>query len=131
MVRRELSPRDRNRICELASIRWTPTQIHKLHPKWGFSAMKATIRRESSRSKNYTKPRSGRPRGLSEMQRDHAYNITNHINPHIAMRDLLREVNNAVKKRTLQGLLREINKKKWLQRKRPQITADHAAARYA
>jgi len=32
------------------------------------------------------------------------------------MRDLLREVDDVVKKRSLQGLLREIGKKKWLQK---------------
>jgi hypothetical protein len=45
------------------------------------------------------------------------------------MRDLLREVNNAVKKRTIQTLLREINLKKWLQKKRTRLTPERAQAR--
>jgi transposase len=45
------------------------------------------------------------------------------------MRDLLREVNDACKKRCLQSLLRDMNKKKWIQKKRPFITPAHAEAR--
>jgi hypothetical protein len=45
------------------------------------------------------------------------------------MRDLLREVDDKVKKRSLQGLLRQMNLRKWIQKKRPFLTADHAAAR--
>lgn len=47
------------------------------------------------------------------------------------MRDLLREVDDAIKKRSLQGLLREMGKKKWMQKKRPVITVHHANARLA
>jgi hypothetical protein len=47
------------------------------------------------------------------------------------MRDLLLEVDDAVKKRSLQGLLQEMNKKKWLQMKRPAITQNHADSRLA
>jgi hypothetical protein len=45
------------------------------------------------------------------------------------MPDLLAEVNYAVKKRSVQYLLRELGKRKWLQRRRPEITPEHAAAR--
>ena len=45
------------------------------------------------------------------------------------MRDLLYEVSDACKKRTMQRLLRELNKRKWLQRQRPFITAEHARQR--
>lgn len=47
------------------------------------------------------------------------------------MRDLLREVDDVVKKRSLQGLLRDMNKEKWLQIRRPAITKDHADSRLA
>ena len=57
------------------------------------------IRRQTSDFKS--RPRSGRPRVLSEQKRDHVYDIVTHVNPHIKMRDLLREVDNKVKKRSL------------------------------
>ena len=101
MVRRELSPEQRGRICELSSIGWTPTRILRQHPEWNLSTIKATIRRESSRVQNASKPRSGRPRALTEEQRDHVYDIVNHTNPHIKIRDLLREVDDAVKRRLI------------------------------
>ncbi|CZT13847.1 uncharacterized protein RAG0_17344 [Rhynchosporium agropyri] len=45
------------------------------------------------------------------------------------MRDLLREVDNDCKKRCMQSLLRSMDKKKWIQKKRPFITVAHAEAR--
>ena|SRR5437763_1810382 len=45
--------------------------------------------------------------------------------------DLLFEVNSACKKRTLQRLLRAMDKKKWLQKQRPLITEQQANARLA
>jgi transposase len=45
------------------------------------------------------------------------------------MRDLLHEVQDSCKKRCIQYLLRELNKKKWIQKKRPFITPAHAQKR--
>lgn len=129
MVRKELSPRSRDRICELSSLHYTPSRIYKIHPEWPISTIKSTIRREASRVDNHSKPRSGRTRALIEEQRDYVYDITNHINPHIKMRDLLLSVDDACKKRSLQDLLREMNKRKWRQRNCPKITQEHADAR--
>jgi hypothetical protein len=101
MVRKELTPGMRDRICELSSLYYGAKRIHRLHPEWPISTIKSTIKREALRVDNYSKPRSGRPRALTEEQRDYIYNITNHINPHIKMRDLLHSVDDSCKKRSL------------------------------
>jgi transposase len=118
-----------SRICELSTFGLSPNRILKLHPELNLSTIKSTIRREASRINNASKSRSGRPRALTEEQRDHVYDIVNHTNPHIKMRDLLCEVDDVIKKRSLQGLLREMGKRKWIQKKRPIITIAHAQAR--
>ena len=98
-TRSELSPQMRARICELHSIRWGAKAIHSKYPEISLSTIKSVIRRQTSDFKS--RPRSGRPRVLSEQERDHVYDIVTHVNPHIKMRDLLREVDNKVKKRSL------------------------------
>lgn len=129
--RQQLSPELRARILELHSIQWTPTQIYRKHPEIPFNTIKTTIRRATTRiGGTRTKPRSGRPRILTEEQRDYIYD-TVETTPHMKMRDLLHEVDDVIKKRTMQRLLREMDKKKWLQKKRPLITQDHADSRFA
>ena len=128
---KQLSPQDRSRICELASIHITPSRIHKLHHERAIGTIKSTIRKESTRVDNVTNPGKGRPRALTKEQRDHIYNITNHINPHIKIRNLLHEVSDNYKARSLQMLLREMNQRKWRQRNRPKLTQAHADARLA
>ena len=126
--RKELSPQMRSRICELHSLNWSAGRIHRKYLEIPISTIRTTIRREALRDDNQTRPRSGRPHALSEEQRDHVYDIISHTNPQIKMRDLLREVNDDCKKRCMQSLLRSMDKKKWLQKKRPFITAKHAEA---
>jgi hypothetical protein len=101
MARKELSPQLRSRICELSSIHWSARRIHEKHPDIPISTIRTTIRRQASRDDNKPLPRSGRPQSLTEEQRNHVYDVVNHTNPHIKMRDLLREVNDACKKRCL------------------------------
>jgi hypothetical protein len=129
MVRCELSPQTRLRICELSTFGLLPNRILKLYPELNLSIIKLIIRREASYINNASKSRSGRPRALTEEQWDHVYDIINHTNPYIKMRDLLREVDDIIKKRLLQGLLREIGKRKWIQKKRPIITIAYTQAR--
>jgi transposase len=108
----EVSPQMRARICELRSIQWSYNRIHQKYPEIPLSTIKGVVRRASSQANFTSKPRSGRRRALTDEQRDHVYDIVNHTNPHIKLRDLLREVDDVVKKRSLQGLLREMNKRK-------------------
>ena len=126
---RQLSPQLRARICELHSIRYTATQIRTIHPEIPIKTIRSVIRQFATRSDCLTLPRSGRPRILTEEQRDHIYDTVNHTNPHITTRDLLREVDNVVKKRTVQKLCRELGKRKWQQKQRPFITVRHAQER--
>ena len=119
-----LSPHLRSQICELRSIGYTYGQIQHIKRPTIIS----TCKREASRVNNMSKPRKGAPRKLSDEQRDHLYDTVTHENPHLNNRDLLREVNDAVKLRTLQLILHAMDKKKWRQRKRPEIKPHHAAA---
>jgi hypothetical protein len=127
---KELSPELRGRILELSSIRWSAGRIHRKHPEIPLSTIRYTIKMEATRSADCSsKPRSGRPHALSEEQRDYVFDTVNYTNPHIKIRDLLREVSDDCEKRCIQNLLRELNKKKWLQKKRPFITPQHAQKR--
>ncbi len=90
--RRELSPQMRARICELSSINWSPRRIHEKHPEIPYNTIRTTIRRQALRVDNALALRTSRLYSLTEEQRDYVYDVVNHTNPHIKMRDLLREV---------------------------------------
>jgi transposase len=119
----------RSRLCGLKSYGLTYARIHAVHPEIPISTIKTTVRRERLRLDNVSRPRSGAPRKLTEVQRDEIYDIVNFQNPHVKYRDLLDSVDHVVKERSIQRLLRELDKRKWLQRKRPVLTENHAAAR--
>jgi transposase len=130
MPRKELSPQMRSRICELKSIGWSHAKIKAMHPDIPLGTIKTTIRRERTRVDNISKPRSGRPHQLTEEQRDHIHDLSQ-SRPHIKIKDLLAKVDQTVKKRSLQGLLREMGCGKWRQLKRPEIKPEHAVQRLA
>ena len=125
----ELSPQLRSRICELRSLGYKFSKIRDIHPEVSYKTIRSTCRREATRQDNFSKPRPGPPRKLTEEMRDHLYNITVHQNPHIKMRDLVTEVNKAVKKRSIQKLLREMDRRKWQHPARPEIKEHHAQQR--
>ena len=128
-ARKELTPDIRSRICELRSINWSWKKIHERYPDIPLSTIRYTVKREEARNQNKSLPRTGRPRILTDEQRDHVYDIVTHKNPHISMPDLLAEVDNAVKLRSIRVLLREMDRRKWLQRRRPHLKPEHAAKR--
>ena len=98
MVRgKELSPQIRSRLCELRSLHYSYTQIHKLHPEIPLGTIRSTCRLEALRVNNQSQSRLGRPRSLTETQRDQIYDTVIHDNPHISHRDLLDSVDNVVK----------------------------------
>ncbi|WKT54047.1 hypothetical protein QSH57_004631 [Fusarium oxysporum f. sp. vasinfectum] len=114
---KELSPSLRSRICELRRQVLTHSQIKKQYPEIPLGTIKTTLRREAQRgADNASRPRSGAPRKLTEEQRDQIYDTIT-TDPHVTMRDLLESVDNAVKLRSLGYLLREMNKRKWMQKK--------------
>ena len=101
----ELSPQMRSRICELHSLRYSYNAIYRKHPELKRSTIISTIRLEASRVDNTSKPRSGARRKISEEQRDRVYDIVNFQDPHIKHRDLLREIDDVIKIRSIQKLL--------------------------
>jgi hypothetical protein len=103
----ELKSQMRARIYELHSISWGAKRIHSKYPEIPLSTIKYTIRRQTL--DNISRPRKGRPRALLEQERDYIYNIVTYQNLHIKIRDLLCEVDNKVKKRSLRGLLQQMN----------------------
>ncbi|KAG9227919.1 hypothetical protein BJ875DRAFT_341439, partial [Amylocarpus encephaloides] len=109
MPRKELSPSTRARIVELSSCGWKVPRIHQKFPEIPLSSIRTTLRNYPIGTSDFTsKSRCGRPRALTEEQRDYIFDTVNHTNPHIKMRDLLREVNDDCKKRCMQGLLRSM-----------------------
>ena len=89
------------------SIGWGYKRIHHKHPEIPISTIKSTIYNERKRLNNHTLPRSGRPHGLTEEQRDHLYDLAT-ANPDIKMRNLLESVDEAVKERSIRKLLKEM-----------------------
>lgn len=125
----ELTPQLRSRICQLRELCYSYGQIAKILPHIKKSTIITTCRREALRDDNVTRPRSGPPRKLSEEDRDHLYDIIKHQDAHIQHRDLLHEVDDKIKVRSLQRLLREMGLRKWRQLKRPELKPHHAEAR--
>lgn len=108
MARHELSPETRARICKLRAYGLTYAQIQSVFPEIPLSTIRTTIVRSAARPSHKSLPRTGRPRSLTEEQRDHIYDVLAHRNPTIKMRDLLAEVDFAVKPRAMRLLLREM-----------------------
>lgn len=59
---------------------------------------------EKDRANNVSKPRSGRPRKLTEEQRDHIYNRIA-ADPRVKIRTSIDEIDGAVQKRSIQCIL--------------------------
>lgn len=128
----QFTPQERARICELhETAQWGASRIHRMYPGWKLSSIRSTIRRYKGQlnTTDFTTTRPSRSRALDEEDRDRVYDIVSYEDPHIKMRDLLDSVDNKVKKRSLQRLLREMDLRKWVQKKRPRLTADRAQAR--
>lgn len=121
----------RSRICELSSLGYSLRRIHAIHREIPLSTIRYTVKKEHTRLKNQSLPRSGTPHKLSDEQRDHLYDLTANQNPRIKYRELAKEVDNCASRSTLYRLFREMHKKKWLQKVRPEIQPHHAAQRLA
>ncbi len=81
-----------------------------MHPEIPLSTIKYTLRKESERENNVSKPRSGGPKKLSEEQRQRIYDLTR-SNPNISRKELLASVEHAIKERSLRSLLRDVKEK--------------------
>ena len=84
---KELPPTLRARICELRycgmSYGKIAVQVSRLGRVVNRSAVQATCHREIERVDNASKPRTGRPRVISEEERDKMYDIVKHEDPFI------------------------------------------------
>lgn len=99
-----------------------------MHRDIPYGTIRTTIHRERERLNNVSKPRTGRPHLLTDEERDRLYD-TAISNPHIKTRELVLEVDNALKDRTIRRLLREMGLRKWRQHRRPELTDEHARKR--
>jgi len=125
--RMELSPSTRSRICSLrTAANWTYGQIQAEYPYIPRSTIITTCRREAIRgSENQTLNRSGRPRILTETERDMIYDAIQEI-PSIKHEALLDLVDHKITRETLRRLLKELGLRKSRKIKRPMLTEDHA-----
>lgn len=124
-----LSPQLRSRICELHARGYSVPQIHRIH-NVNISTIRTTIRRESLRIDNTTRPRSGRPPTINAELRDHLYDIVTNIDPFITVRKLTEEADGACEN-TVRALMREMGRRKWIALCRPLLSAANAADRLA
>ena len=108
---KELTPAIRERICELYTIGWGYKRIHTRYPYIPLSTLRYTIKKESERREGVSKSRSGRPKKLSEADKDRILNAI-HGDPKITAEDLLTEVDHKVKYRSIQRLLNAENLRK-------------------
>ncbi|KAJ5493973.1 hypothetical protein N7463_010060 [Penicillium fimorum] len=89
---KDLTPAIRERICELHSIGWGYKRIHTRYPAIPLSTIRYTVKKESERREGVSKPRSGRPKKLTEADKDRLLNAI-HGDPKITAEDMLTEVN--------------------------------------
>lgn len=127
--RKELTPQMRSRICELRAQGISYRKIREVHPDLKLSTIRYTCRMEAKRAECVSLPRSGRPRALTEEDRDQIYDTITHKDPHIKMVDLLETVDHKIKEQALRMILREMGRRKWLQRRRPHLKERHARLR--
>jgi transposase len=124
----ELTPAIRERICELHAIQWGYKRIQKRYPYIPLSTIRYTIKKEHERRDGVSKARSGRPKKLSEAEKDQILEAI-HGNPRITQEDLLTSVDHKVKLRSIQRLLNAENLRKWRCSWRPYLTDENAAKR--
>lgn len=73
---KELTPAIRERICELHAIGWGYKRIHTRYPDIALSTIRYTVKKEKERRDGVSKPRSGRPKKLTEADKDRILNAT-------------------------------------------------------
>jgi transposase len=130
MGRVELSPSTRSRICSLRTdAKLSYGEIASHFPSISRSTIITTCRREAIRGKeNDTLKRSGRPRNLSEEERDSIYDYIQQ-NPSCRYYELLELVDYKICERTLRNLLKEFGLRKWRKITRPQLNDNDAVNR--
>lgn len=91
-----ITPALRERICELHSAAgWGYKLIQKRYPFISLGGIRYTVAKDRERLNGVSKSRSGRPRKLTESDRDHLLQSINE-NPKITREDMLAEVSHKV-----------------------------------
>lgn len=128
----ELSPSTRSRICSLRTdAKYSYGKIASLFPHIPRSTIVSTCKLEAIRGKeNASCKRTGRPRILSEEERDSIYDYIQQ-KPSCRYHELLDLVDNKICERTLRDLLKEFGLRKWRKITRPQLTEIDASNRLA
>ncbi|KAJ5512190.1 hypothetical protein N7463_001742 [Penicillium fimorum] len=88
---KDLTPAIRERICELHSIGWGYKRIHTRYPAIPLSTIRYTVKKESERREGVSKPRSGRPKKLTEADKDRLLNAENMRKWRCSWRPFLKE----------------------------------------
>jgi transposase len=127
-ARRQLSKADRNRIYGALDV---GASVQEISTCLGFNyeAVKTTKRRREIRPQDGdVKPRSGRPKKLSD--RDERILLrTVRLNPKITYHQLSAQLALDISRSTYRRVLLHHNIKKWLAKKRPALTEELASAR--
>ncbi|KAJ5479957.1 hypothetical protein N7530_005466 [Penicillium desertorum] len=108
---KELTPAIRERICELHAIGWGYRRIHKRYPDISLSTIRYTVNKESERRDGVSKPRPGRPKKLTEADKDLILNAIRE-DPKITAEELLAKVDHKVTYRSIKRLLNAENIRK-------------------
>lgn len=128
--RQQLDVYERTRITTLKSTGLSYRQIHEQLPHIPIATLKTTVQRERKRERNTTLPRPGRPRKLSDNDKERVIDLIEE-NPRVKCEDLLAEVDHKVCRMSIWRLLRESNKRKWRCLRRPELSPEIAEKRLA
>lgn len=109
----ELDCITRARICELHTTNgWGATRIKKERfPDIPRSTIQYTITQESKREKQESRGRTGRPKLLTEDERNHIYETLQRT-PSIPIQELLKEINHKVNRSSIWRLTHEMGLRK-------------------
>ncbi|KAK8073421.1 hypothetical protein PG994_004320 [Apiospora phragmitis] len=93
---------------DLASLGWGARAIRTRYPHLALSTIKRTIKMEKLHTENASLPKTGRPRLLTEEERDDIYDVVKHQNPDVTYQELLQRLGGKVQKSTLRAYCREM-----------------------
>ncbi|KAJ5280899.1 hypothetical protein N7478_006271 [Penicillium angulare] len=103
-------------------------EIHARLPHIPFGTIASTCYLENKRENNTTSPRSGRPRKISEDDRDRMFEAI-YGNPRTKIEDLMDACDCQVYRQSIWRLLKEANMRKWRCMYRPELTDEWASKR--
>lgn len=126
----ELSPSLRMRICQAHADGLGYKAIARQLSNYNITrdTVRYTLSKEAERVSGISKPREGRPRKLTEKEKNMFVKEVRE-NPSRTMRELHSELAPHVSMKTFKRALRSRNMKKWRKLRRPLLEEEHADAR--